>query len=127
MLHIEFKFFSTKSNNYTGRILVNTFDLFFFYKTITRVTTYFRESGSCSHITGLLIALQNWLLMGFVTIPDDLPCTSLPQLWSVPRGNKLETAAVPHMCIVKPHPDRKQKPVANVLIECRYLYVLALF
>ncbi|XP_061171725.1 uncharacterized protein LOC133181207 [Saccostrea echinata] len=80
-------------------------------------------SGSCSHIIGLLMALQHWILMGFKAVPDNLTCTSLPQQWSVPRGSKIESSATPQICIIKPHPDRKQKPVENVLTECRKFYV----
>ena len=61
---------------------------------------FFRASGSCSHIIGLLMALQHWILMGFKAVPDNLTCTSLPQQWSVPRGSKIESSAAPQICII---------------------------
>lgn len=88
---------------------------------------FINASGSCSHIIGLPIVLQHWILMGFKAVPDNLTCFSLPQQWSVPRGSKIESAAAPQICIIKPHPDRKQKPVENVLTVCRQLKNLITF
>lgn len=76
---------------------------------------FFSASGSCSHIFGLLMVLQHWILMGFKAVPDNLTCTSLPQQWSVPRGSKIESAAAPQICIIKQQPDRKLKLAENVL------------
>ncbi|KAL5006035.1 hypothetical protein ScPMuIL_017193 [Solemya velum] len=40
-----------------------------------------------------------------------------------PRGNKIEPDAVPNICIVKPHPNRKQKPSENTVTHCRKIKV----
>ncbi|KAL5008330.1 hypothetical protein ScPMuIL_013911 [Solemya velum] len=80
-------------------------------------------SGCCSHIIGLLIDLQHWLFMGFSTVPDELSRTNLPQKWTIPRGNKIEPDAIPNICMVKPHPNRKQKPVENIVTDCRKIKV----
>lgn len=84
---------------------------------------FFRASGSCSHIFGLLMVLQHWILMGFKAVPDNLTCTCLPQQRSVPRGSKIESAVAPppqkKIAFFKPHPKRRQKSVENVLTKCK--------
>lgn len=85
---------------------------------------FFMASGSCSHIIGLLMALPHWILIGFKAVPDNLTCTSLPQQRSVPRGSKIESAVAPppkkkKIAFFKPHPERRQKSVENVLTKCK--------
>ena len=58
--------------------------------------------------------------MGLTEVPAELPCTSLPQKWSVPRGTKIQPEAVPHMTFVNPKPVRKKRPIKNVLTDNRY-------
>lgn len=43
---------------------------------------FFRASGSCSHIFGLLMALQHWISIGFKAVPNNLTCTSLKIAWT---------------------------------------------
>ncbi|KAK3107104.1 hypothetical protein FSP39_007204 [Pinctada imbricata] len=76
-------------------------------------------SASCSHIIGLMQALHEWQLMGFTEVPSQLSCTSMPQQWGVPRGDKIECVSVPELNIVNPKPDRKRKPIQNSLVDCR--------
>ncbi|XP_061672472.1 syntaxin-binding protein 1b isoform X4 [Syngnathoides biaculeatus] len=80
-------------------------------------------SGSCSHIVGLVIALQQWQMMGFTEVPSRLACTSLPEQWSKPRGQKIEPAAVPQVVFVNPKLVRKKRPVRNTLTDCRNIKV----
>ncbi|XP_071118722.1 uncharacterized protein [Haliotis cracherodii] len=80
-------------------------------------------SGSCSHVIGFIIALQQWQLMGFTEVPSKLSSTSLPEQWSKPRCTKVEAGDVPHLVFVNPKPDRKKKPVTNTLTECRNVRV----
>lgn len=94
---------------------------------ILNFTKFFSASGSCSHVIGFIIALQQWQLMGFTEVPSKLSCTSLPEQWSKPRCTKVEAGDVPHLVFVNPKPDRKKKPVTNTLTECRYLIYTGLF
>ena len=59
--------------------------------------------------------------MGLTEIPAELPCTSLPQRWSVPRGTKIDPEPVPHMTFVNPKPVRKKRPIRNTLTDNRFV------
>lgn len=80
---------------------------------------FFRASGSCSHIFGLLMVLQHWILMGFKAVPDNFAsttvCTKGKQDWkcSCPPPKEKKIA------FFKPHPKRRQKSVENVLTKCK--------
>lgn len=97
------------------------------FRTFTHVTTYiffcsaFRSGETCSHLVGFITALSNWQLMGLTEVPAELPCTSLPQRWSIPRGTKIEPEAVPHMIFINPKPERKKRPIKNTLTDNRYI------
>ncbi|KAJ8306827.1 hypothetical protein KUTeg_008811 [Tegillarca granosa] len=79
--------------------------------------------GACSHIMGLAESLKQWQLMGLTDVPAHLSCTSLPQVWSVPRGRKIDPVSVPELIVVNPKPIRKKRPIKNTLTECRKLRV----
>ncbi|KAJ8315784.1 hypothetical protein KUTeg_007934 [Tegillarca granosa] len=59
--------------------------------------------GACSHIMGLAESLKQWQLMGLTDVPAHLSCTSLPQVWSVPRGPKIDPVSVPELTVVNPN------------------------
>lgn len=46
-----------------------------------------RAGGHCHHMFALLYLLAHWSLLNLGEIPADKTCTSLPQAWSVPRGD----------------------------------------
>ena len=59
--------------------------------------------------------------MGLTEIPAELPCTSLPQRWSVPRGTKIDPEPVPHMTFGTPKLVRKKRPIRNTLTDNRFV------
>lgn len=69
----------------------------------------------------LCYELHQWVVFPYYWFADGSSALDFDglQQWSVPRGSKIESAAAPQICIIKPHPDRKQKPVENVLTEYR--------
>ncbi|KAJ8307966.1 hypothetical protein KUTeg_009015 [Tegillarca granosa] len=75
--------------------------------------------GACSHIMGLAESLRQWQLLGLTDVPAHLSCTFLPQVWSVPRGTKIDPVSVPEITVVNPKPIRKKRPIKNTLTECR--------
>ena len=59
--------------------------------------------------------------MVLTEFPAELPCTSLPQRWSVPRGTKIDPEPVPHMTYGTPKPVRKKRPLINSLTVNRFV------
>ena len=50
---------------------------------------YRRISRKCSHIVGLVKYIQQFKQLGLKEVPADQACTSLPQQWHIPIGNKI--------------------------------------
>ena len=59
-------------------------------------------SGYCHHVVGLLFFLSHCKQLGLKALPDELTCTSLPQMWSVPRERKIANKAVQDILVKKP-------------------------
>jgi hypothetical protein len=76
-----------------------------------------RLNGHCSHIVGLLKTLQGLKLHNFKNAPDQQSCTSMPQQWHVPRGNKIKPVPLNHVVVARPLENRKRKPVICHLDE----------
>ena len=53
-----------------------------------------RAGGHCHHMFALLYLLGHWSLLNLGEIPADKTCTSLPQAWSVPWGDRIEPEPV---------------------------------
>ncbi|XP_060589407.1 uncharacterized protein LOC132744663 [Ruditapes philippinarum] len=68
-------------------------------------------TGHCSHIIGLVKTLQGLKLHNISNVPDQLSCTSVPQQWHVPRGEKIEPVPLNHVVVAKACETRKRKPV----------------
>ena len=45
--------------------------------------------GFCNHSIGLMHLISHYYMTKAKVIPDDLVCTSLPQQWHKPRGEKI--------------------------------------
>ena len=58
--------------------------------------------GFCHHVIGMLFYLAHCKQLGFKSLPDDLTCTSIPQRWSVPRTNKIESLPIQDVLVKKP-------------------------
>lgn len=58
-------------------------------------------SGYCHHVVGLLFYMSHCKHLGLKALPDELACTSLPQMWSVPRQRKIANKVVQDI-MVKP-------------------------
>ena len=57
-------------------------------------TLHCRLAGRCSHVIGLIKSLQGLKLHNFSHVPDQLSCTSLPQQWHIPRGDRIEPVPI---------------------------------
>ena len=72
----------------------------------------FRATGHCTHILALLKTLQGLKLHNFTNVPCQHSCTSIPQQWNVPRGDKIQPVPINHVVVARPKDkDRKRKPV----------------
>lgn len=49
-------------------------------------------------------------LQGLKDVPSDVACTSMPQAWHVPRGEKIEPVAVNEIVAAKPRLERARDP-----------------
>ena len=71
----------------------------------------------------LLYLLTHWSLLNLGEIPADKTCTSLPQAWSVPRGDRIEPEPVMKCSYAQAAADqvgkRKRPPVSCKLYDAR--------
>jgi hypothetical protein len=68
------------------------------------------EWEDTSHIVGLLKSLQGLKLHNFTHVPDQQCCTSIPQQWHIPRGNKIQPVPVNHV-VARPLEGRKRRRI----------------
>ena len=82
-----------------------------------------RAGGHCHHMFALLYLLTHWSLLNLGEIPADNTCTSLPQAWSVPRGDRIEPEPVMKCSYGQAATDqvgkRKRPPVSCKLYDAR--------
>ncbi|WAR09632.1 hypothetical protein MAR_034708 [Mya arenaria] len=70
------------------------------------------NDGTCSHVLAVILALEQMKVQGYKEIPSMLTCTSLPQQWDKPRGEKNNTEPVSQMVMSQPtNVNRKRRPV----------------
>ena len=81
---------------------------------------YCRVSGKCSHIVGLVKCIQQFKLLGLKEVPAEQACTSLPQQWHIPRGNKINPASVNDIIVVNSKETHKKVPIIPKQIKSRY-------
>ena len=71
----------------------------------------------------LLFLLSHWSLLNLKEIPADKTCTSLPQTWSVPRGDQIEPEPVMKCTFAQAFTDqvgkRKRPPISCKLYDAR--------
>ena len=71
----------------------------------------------------LLYLLTHWSLLNLGEIPADKTCTSLPQAWSVPRGDRIEPEPAMKCSYAQAATDqggkRKRPPVSCKLYDAR--------
>jgi hypothetical protein len=60
------------------------------------------SGGCCGHVIGLLYQLAEYKALGLTCVPDPVPCTSLPQQWHKPRGEKIGSIRVEDMQLSAP-------------------------
>lgn len=58
--------------------------------------------GCCGHIIGLLYQLAEYKTLGLTSVPDPVPCTSVPQQWHKARGEKIGSVRVEGMLLSAP-------------------------
>ncbi|KAL4225003.1 hypothetical protein ACF0H5_015698 [Mactra antiquata] len=77
-------------------------------------------SGECAHVLAVIMTVTDWVLEGFKEVPAQPACTSLPQQWDKPRGQKILPEPVSTMVIAKPgNLKRKRKPLTAVFDDNR--------
>lgn len=82
----------------------------------------FSHDGSCSHVVAVLMALEQLKMGGYKEVPALLTCTSLPQQWDKPRGEKITAEPVSQMVLARPtNVARKRKPVMASYVDNRYV------
>ena len=59
-------------------------------------------SGYCYHVVGFLFYMSHCKHLGLKSLPDKLTCTSLPQMWSVPRQGKIGNKVIQDVKVKKP-------------------------
>lgn len=83
-----------------------------------------RVSGKCSHIVGLTKCIQQFKVLGLKDVPTEQSCTSLPQQWNIPRGNKIQPVSINEVLVVKAKETHKKVPVLPKEIKSRYMNYL---
>ena len=84
------------------------------------IFVFFSVSGECAHVLAVIMTVTDWVLEGYKEVPAQPSCTSLPQQWDKPRGQKICPEPVSTMVIAKPgNLKRKRKPLSAVFIDNR--------
>ena len=78
---------------------------------------YFSEGESCNHVVAFLYQIQHWSLTRIKEIPAEKSCTSRPQKWHKPRGEKITPQPLMKLTFAKATTDRQQRKRDPVL--CR--------
>ena len=60
--------------------------------------------GYCNHVIGLLYYLAHCKQLAFLSLPDNLTCTSMKERWSIPRERKIGNQEVQSVLVKKPRP-----------------------
>ncbi|WAR21539.1 KCTD5-like protein [Mya arenaria] len=77
-----------------------------------QVTHVTMNDGTCSHVLAVILALEQMKVQGYKEIPSMLTCTSLPQQWDKPCGEKITAEPVSQMVMSRPtNVNRKLRPV----------------
>ena len=58
--------------------------------------------GYCNHVIGLLYYFANCKQLGLSSLPDDLKCTSMKEMWSIPR--EIGNQEIQTVLVKKPQP-----------------------
>ena len=84
--------------------------------------SFYRQSGTCSHLIALAYTLQHYQQLGLKAVPDDLSATSLPQQLHKPRGRKIKPQPVSSLVMAKPkNISRKRRPCFSADTQLRYV------
>ncbi|KAJ8319713.1 hypothetical protein KUTeg_002734 [Tegillarca granosa] len=67
--------------------------------------------GTCSHMVGLVKTIQQMKILGLKDAPAEQACTSLPQTWHIPRGNKINPVSVNKVVVTKAKEKRQKAPI----------------
>ena len=80
------------------------------------------KAGICSHVIGLLKQIIHYVMMKLKSVPEDLSCTQMQQLWHKPRPTHIEPEPVMNVTFCKAkqcQTDIKKNPVICTLYEAR--------
>ncbi|KAK0134418.1 hypothetical protein N1851_007030 [Merluccius polli] len=80
----------------------------------SRSSNVLAQQGYCSHVVGLVYALDLAITKARDAEPCTSSCTSLPQQWHKPRGNKIRAVPISTVVVAKATENRRRRP-----IDCR--------
>ncbi|KAJ8309693.1 hypothetical protein KUTeg_011558 [Tegillarca granosa] len=79
------------------------------------------SGGACSHMVGLVKTIQQFKILGLKDVPSEQACTSLPQTWHIPRGNRITPISVSKVVVTKAKDVRKKIPIIQKPLDCERL------
>ncbi|KAJ8308103.1 hypothetical protein KUTeg_012977, partial [Tegillarca granosa] len=77
-----------------------------------------QQGGTCSHMVGLVKTIQQFKILGLKDVPSEQACTSLPQTWHIPRGNRITPISVSKVVVTKAKDVRKKIPILQKPFDC---------
>lgn len=80
-------------------------------------TIHYSAGGRCSHMVGLVKTIQQFKILGLEAAPAEQSCTSIPQTWHIPRGNKISPVAASQIVVVKAKETRKKAPIQQKMLK----------
>lgn len=81
----------------------------------------YRSGGTCSHMVGLVKTIQQLKLLGLKDAPAEQASTSLPQIWHIPRGNKINPVSVNEVVVTKAKEKRQKAPIIQKPLDYKRL------
>ena len=82
-----------------------------------------RAGGHCDRMFALSFLLSHWSFLDLGEIPAEKMCMSLPQVWSAPRGGRIEPEPVMKCNFAQSNTDqvsnRKCPPLSCKLYDAR--------
>ena len=80
------------------------------------------KTGMCSHVIGLLKQIIHYAMMKLQSVPEDMACTQMQQVWHKPRPAHIEAEPVMNVAFCKAkqcQAQTKKNPVICTLYEAR--------
>ena len=76
------------------------------------------KAGMCSHVIGLLKQIIHYVMMKLKSVPADLSCTQMQQLWHKPRPTHIEAEPVMNVTFCKAKQTLDQTDINKYPVIC---------